>query len=119
MNFPLVEDTLALRVVGYVEDQDGWIDQARRETAGSFGLDEDINSVEAGGGRVGLRWTPTEAWTLDLLYLNQAMDVGGSPRFTASGVPAWPEQPPEIANLPDAARTRIMSRNGRELAGLG
>lgn len=100
LNIPLAEDTLALRLVGYTEDRDGWIDQPRRELNGEFTLVEDINSVEVTGGRVGLRWMPSEAWNLDLLYLNQSMDVDGSPRFTARGIPAWPEQPPEIANLP-------------------
>jgi iron complex outermembrane recepter protein len=100
VNFPLVQDTLALRLVGYFEDQAGWIDQPRRESPGGFSLDKDINDVETVGGRIGLRWTPTDRWMLDVLYLNQEMDVGGSPRFTAKGVPAWPEQPPEIANLP-------------------
>jgi outer membrane receptor protein involved in Fe transport len=100
LNLPVAQDSLALRVTGYAEDQDGWIDQARRESPGGFSLDEDINDVEVVGGRVSLRWTPADRWMLDLLYLNQAMDVGGSPRFTAKGVPAWPSQPPEIANLP-------------------
>lgn len=100
LNIPLIENTLGLRVVGYQEDRDGWIDQPRRETPGGFGLSEDINDLETTGGRLSLRWTPTDRWTLDLLYLNQSLDTGGSPRFTAAGVPAWPDQPPEIANLP-------------------
>lgn len=100
LNLPLAQDTFGLRIVGYVEDRDGWIDQPRRESPGGFTLDDDINSVETVGGRVSLRWVPTEDWTLDVLYLNQTMDVGGSPRFTAQGVPAWPDQPPVIANLP-------------------
>ncbi|MGH7129260.1 MAG: hypothetical protein ACREIV_11880 [Planctomycetaceae bacterium] len=27
---------------------------------------------------------------VEVLKLNQTKDVGGSPRFTAKGVPAWP-----------------------------
>lgn len=100
LNLPIVQDSLALRLVGYAEEQDGWIDQPRREAPGGFTLDEDINDVETVGGRISLRWAPDERWLLDLLYLNQAMEVGGSPRFTAKGVPAWPDQPDEIANLP-------------------
>jgi iron complex outermembrane recepter protein len=103
VNLPVVQDRLALRLVGYAEEQDGWIDQPRREAPGGFALDEDINDVETVGGRVALRWIPADRWMLDVLYLNQSMDVGGSPRFTAAGVPAWPDQPPEIANLPGNA----------------
>jgi iron complex outermembrane recepter protein len=100
LNIPLIEDRLGVRVVAYHEKQDGWIDQPRREMPGGFGLAEDINDVDITGGRFSLRWMPADRWTVDLLYLNQSLDSGGSPRFTASGVPAWPEQPSDIANLP-------------------
>lgn len=100
LNLPLVADTLGVRLVGYVENQDGWIDQARREAPGGFTFVEDINDLENFGGRLSLRWTPTDRLTLDLLYLDQTLEAGGSPRFTSAGVPAWPDQPPEIAGLP-------------------
>ena len=105
VNIPLSPDKLALRIVGYREDRDGWIDQKRLErtsgTATTFnGTAEDINSTEITGGRLSARWTPSDAFTLDAVYLKQNLDSDGSPRFTAKGVPAYPDQPPEIASLP-------------------
>jgi len=105
INAPLIRDKLALRIVGYKEDRDGWIDQERLEqtTGGSTvfnGHAEDINSTEITGGRLSVRWTPSDALTLDALYVKQNLDSDGSPRFTGKGVPAYPDQPPEIASLP-------------------
>ncbi len=105
INIPAVEDKVGLRFTGWYTDNDGWIDQPRRErTVGGVttfdALVEDINSEETTGGRFMLRLTPSDALTLDLLYLTQSMEIGGSPRFTAAGTPAWPDQPPEIAAIP-------------------
>jgi len=102
LNIPLARDTLALRLVGWRTDAEGWVDQPRLQTGpATFDGDaSDINDEETNGGRLMLRWTPNDRVTLDGLYLRQDMDIGGSSRFTASGVPAWPDQPPEIANLP-------------------
>jgi iron complex outermembrane recepter protein len=105
INAPLVRDKLALRLVGYREDRDGWIDQTRleRTSGGSTafnGRAEDINSTEITGGRLSVRWTPSDALTVDALYVKQNLDSDGSPRFTSKGVPAYPDQPPEIAALP-------------------
>jgi iron complex outermembrane receptor protein len=104
-NAPLIRDKLALRLVGYREDRDGWIDQTRleRTTGGSTlfnGHAEDINSTDITGGRLSVRWTPFDALTVDALYVKQNLDSDGSPRFTSKGVPAYPDQPPEIASLP-------------------
>ena len=98
-------DKLALRIVGYREDRDGWIDpeatRAHDGTATIFnGTAEDINSTDITGGRLSVRWTPNDALTIDALYVKQNLDSDGSPRFTGKGVPAYPDQPPEIASLP-------------------
>ncbi len=105
INIPAVSDVLAFRLVGYREDRDGWIDQVRLErTAGATttfdGRAEDVNSSQIDGGRLSARWTPNAALTIDALYLKQNLDNDGSPRFTARGVPAYPDQPPAIAALP-------------------
>jgi iron complex outermembrane recepter protein len=105
VNVPLSADKLAIRLVGYREDRDGWIDQTRLErTSGGTtlfdGRAEDINSTEITGGRLSARWTPSDALSLDLMYVKQNLDSDGSPRFTSKGVPAYPDQPPEIASLP-------------------
>jgi iron complex outermembrane receptor protein len=105
VNVPLAADKFAIRLVGYREDRDGWIDQARLErTSGTStvfnGRVDDINSTDITGGRLSARWTPSDALTLDAVYVKQNLESDGSPRFTSKGVPAYPDQPPEIAALP-------------------
>ncbi len=98
VNLPLAEDTLALRLVGWRTDANGWIDQPRLENGpGSYtAYAKDINDEETNGGRAMLRWTPTDRFTLDLMYLNQKLQTGGSPRFTLKGSPAWPDLSPTL-----------------------
>lgn len=102
LNIPLAEGVLAARLVGWRTDADGWIDQPRLQTSPTTfdGNAENINDEETNGGRAMLRWTPNERLTVDALVLYQDLETGGSSRFTARGVPAWPDQPPEIASLP-------------------
>lgn len=102
LNVPIVEDVLAARFVGWRTDADGWIDQPRLQTSPTTfdGNAKDINDEETNGGRAMLRWTPDERLTVDAMYLYQKLETGGSSRFTARGVPAFPDQPPEIASLP-------------------
>ena len=106
INVPVIEDVLALRIVGVRTDNDGWIDQPRLQngpfmgnianlfvgapisTGGSYsGNAKGINSEETNGGRVMIRWTPDDRFTLDLMYLNQDLETGGASRFTEKGAP--------------------------------
>lgn len=98
INMPFIQDSLAVRLVVYRTDVDGWIDQPRREqTVGgviSFDAnDKDINSEETDGARINLLWQLGDNITFDLLYVHQESDIGGSSRFTAKGVTAWPDRP--------------------------
>lgn len=52
INIPLVEDQLALRMVGFDEDRGGWLDNEN---------EDDANSRDASGFRAKLAYTPTEA----------------------------------------------------------
>ncbi len=99
VNVPLIKDQLAVRFVGYRTDNDGWIDQPRLQTGPTTfnGNAKNINTETTNGGRVMLRWTPNDRLTVDALYLRQQLDTGGSPRFTAKGVPAWPDLTPALA----------------------
>jgi iron complex outermembrane receptor protein len=98
VNLPIVEDVLAARLVAWYTDNDGWIDQARRESAPEqYAGDEDINTEETQGFRLGIRWTPNDRWLFDGLALSQEMEIGGSSRFTAKGSPVWTDQSDEIA----------------------
>lgn len=64
MNAPLVENHAALRVVGYLTRDGGYIDNARTGA-------KDTNTVRTAGGRAALRIVPNDAWTLDLSTLYQ------------------------------------------------
>lgn len=101
LNIPIVEDVLAARVVAWYTDNDGWVDQPRREIAPEQygGGDENINTEETDGARLAIRWTPNDRWLVDALALFQNMDIGGGSRFTAKGVPAWTQQTPEVAKF--------------------
>ncbi len=101
VNVPVVTDKVALRFVGYREDRDGWIDQVRLESGATFNaVSEDVNTTEITGGRLSARWTPSDALSLDVMYVMQDLESDGSSRFTGKGTPAYPDQPPEIASLP-------------------
>ena len=94
INIPLSEGSSAVRLVAYRTDNDGWIDQPRLEINGSFDVGvKDINSEETDGVRISAVFEPTDNTTFDLLYLHQESDIGGSSRFTAKGVTAFPDRP--------------------------
>jgi iron complex outermembrane receptor protein len=57
VNVPVVTDKLAIRAVGYYERTAGWIDNTARH-------DRDANRGDAEGGRVELKWTPSQDLTL-------------------------------------------------------
>ena len=94
---PIIKKTKTI-----LKSLDGWIDQPRRQRSSSTfdGAATDINDEDTNGGRVMFRWLPTDRLTLDAMYMFQDMEIGGSSRFTANGVPTWTDQPSEIASLP-------------------
>jgi outer membrane receptor protein involved in Fe transport len=102
VNIPVSEDSLAIRLVAYRTDMDGWVDQPRLErTVGGVvsydGNAKDINSEETDGGRISVLWQPGENTSVDLLYIHQESDIGGVSRYTAKGVTAWPDRPGYVA----------------------
>jgi outer membrane receptor protein involved in Fe transport len=97
INIPVAE-SFGIRLTAYRTDMDGWIDQPRLEqtVGGVVSYDAnamDINSEETDGVRVSLVWHPSDSATFEVLYLNQKSDIGGSSRYTAKGVTAWPDTP--------------------------
>ncbi len=70
INLPIIDDSLAMRVVGYASRSGGWID--------NIGRQNNANVTTVLGGRVALRWQPTEAWTIDLDGLLQNINVADS-----------------------------------------
>jgi len=90
VNIPLVEDKLALRLVGFYVEEAGFIDNIFAPgLPGPYGnnsgapydnsefVDDDVNTATTSGGRVGLRWTPNETWTIDASAIVQNVDMDG------------------------------------------
>jgi len=88
-NVPLVEDQLALRVVGFSDRDGGFIDNVYGHTAdwwgppGQFGtldnaasVDNNWNFDEVMGGRVHLRWEMNDNWAATASYHYQKADAG-------------------------------------------
>ena len=68
VNVPLVSDTLALRAVGYHVDRGGYIDNVTLKQ-------EDVDDDEISGGRVLMRYTPTDTLTIDAAVHIQREDA--------------------------------------------
>jgi outer membrane receptor protein involved in Fe transport len=64
VNVPLVKDELALRLVGFYRDEDGWVDNLGTGVEGS-------NSLISAGGRAHLLWQPTSDFDLGLLVIHE------------------------------------------------
>jgi outer membrane receptor protein involved in Fe transport len=70
-NLPLIDGQLALRTTAYYEKRGGYVDNVRLGN-------ENINSSETTGGRVMLRYQPTESATIDATIWLQKRDVDGA-----------------------------------------
>ncbi len=70
-NLPLIDGKLALRTTAYYEKRGGYVDNVRLGN-------EDINSSETTGGRVMLRYQPTESATIDAMVWLQDREVDGA-----------------------------------------
>src|SRR5690554_3204338 len=59
VNLPLAQDRLALRVVGFSRNEEGYVDNL------GTGID-DANALESWGGRASLLWEPTDRFSLQM-----------------------------------------------------
>jgi len=75
INVPVVEDELAVRAVGWITRESGFVDNVRLGN-------ENINSNDVDGGRFALRWTPIPELDINASVTLQNRDVGGSSRFS-------------------------------------
>ncbi len=73
VNIPVVANVFALRAVGWVTREDGWIDNTLLGN-------EDINDNELEGGRLAGSWFVNEGLTLSAFGLIQNRQVGGGSR---------------------------------------
>ncbi|MEG3125122.1 TonB-dependent receptor [Sphingomonas sp. GB1N7] len=76
LNLPIVTDKLAVRAAGYVSRSGGWIDDIGRKA--------NANVATIYGGRLALRWQPTEAWSVNLGGIVQNINVADSQYVTVS-----------------------------------
>lgn len=97
LNLPIVEDKLAIRLVGFRTEEAGFIDNVLGENQADIwegsridaglpvrprftnagNVEDDINSSTVTGGRLGLRWLASEDWTVDLAGIIQKTEVDG------------------------------------------
>lgn len=82
INIPLIEDTLALRLVGFTAEDAGWVDNILGVSpGGTFDnadyVKKDINTSNTDGARATLRWAIGESWTIDAQALFQKTETDG------------------------------------------
>lgn len=91
VNIPLVRN-IALRLVGFVAEEPGWVDNVLSPSPGSdpdLSVDQDenfdnqglvrsdVNTAKYYGGRAGLRWNAAESWTVDIQGVYQKYELDG------------------------------------------
>ncbi len=101
VNLPMIDGKLAVRLTGWTQNDSGYIDELR---VGTVGLVKGLNYDDVNGGRVGVRYQPTDALTFDATYTSQSETSGGSPRytpagFTSTGTPGVGFQGCDLCNL--------------------
>jgi iron complex outermembrane recepter protein len=74
VNLPLVQDRLALRVVGTYKDDDGYVDNLATGQ-------NNANSQNNWGGRAALRWEPTELLTATLTGSYNSNELADTPLY--------------------------------------
>jgi len=98
VNIPIIEERLAIRLVGFKSHEAGYIDnvlvnskpdkwQDARIASGYLPVaqpfdnagqvDDDVNSTDTVGGRAALRWLPSDDWTVDIGATLQNTDANG------------------------------------------
>jgi iron complex outermembrane recepter protein len=82
VNVPLVQDTLAVRLVGFSSEDAGFIDRVLSDSPGGTYtnanvVDEDVNSVKTTGGRASLHWNPADNVNATLGVVFQDVEADG------------------------------------------
>lgn len=110
LNLPLVTDRLAIRATGFYRDAPGYADNIGTGT-------DNVNRSRFKGGRLALRWNPTERLAFDLVGQLQDIDTRGPALETSVAgtlTPLYGER--EYSNFFDAptrVRYRLASVTGR------
>jgi iron complex outermembrane receptor protein len=101
INLPLVTDRFAVRLVGYVDDIAGFVDnevaaRPAQDYSESLGLPpgtlvnpalpaiarSDVNGEDTVGGRVSALWQVTDQFKVDFMYTKQTVKLAGEPHAT-------------------------------------
>ena len=127
VNVPLMEDTLALRLVGSWDNLGGFVDGVglvQRDSSGEpvpsvagdlasgyvLAPEEDTNDLQSHMIRASLHWAPTDTVDVQLSYLNQKSEVddfsGVNPGFDGGLVDA------SLANFPGSFFSNANACNG-------
>lgn len=82
INLPIIEDVLALRVVGYDVNEGGYIDNVAGQdlftgATNDDAVEENFNDWSQSGFRATARWDINEDWNLDLMYIDQQSETTG------------------------------------------
>jgi outer membrane receptor protein involved in Fe transport len=80
LNLPIVPDELALRLVGYVRRDGGYIDEARLNVPNA-------NRSRTEGGRVSARWQPAASWFVDAAFAYQHIKADDSQYYDDGSPP--------------------------------
>lgn len=86
-NWPLIEDKLAIRLVGFTAEDGGFVDNVfgvspMRGTRNNGALvDNNINDVEHTGGRLSARWFVNDDWTMTAAFISQESNANGRNDF--------------------------------------
>jgi outer membrane receptor protein involved in Fe transport len=85
INVPVVEDKLAIRMVGYYSHEGGYVDNVlgpdlapATDTTNADVVEEDQNDYDTYGGRFNVLWNMTEKWTGEVSLITQWSDADGS-----------------------------------------
>lgn len=85
INLPIIDNVLAARVVGWVIDDSGFIDQSRLPS----GYRKDVNTDRTDGGRLTVVYAPTDALKITASVTDQTTKSNGSSRYTPAGVTSY------------------------------
>jgi iron complex outermembrane receptor protein len=72
VNIPIVEDKFAIRLVGYLNEDAGYLNNTLLNLT-------DVGAIENSGARIGLRWKPNDPFTADYKYVYQDLKQSGFP----------------------------------------
>jgi iron complex outermembrane recepter protein len=102
LNLPIIDGQLAVRMVGWKLYDAGYVNQVRvgvgvtandshgvPQPVEPLGYVPGVNWDDVGGGRIEMRYQPTENLTIDANYTSQSEHSGGSSRWTPAGITAF------------------------------